>query len=113
MLKASQLPTALEYPDLPWPISRHAIAKTIGTRAFRVENSIVVISDPEVSPVRVHALSCPSSDAMDWHALQHALSKVLEPQKPSPSCMTLSGVIDICNQLRFVFVGVPPNTTTD
>lgn len=76
LIAASRIPSALEYPDLPWPISRHALAKSAARHAFRNGQALVVIGDPEVSPVRVHALSC--SDRMDWAALRATLSAVLE-----------------------------------
>lgn len=76
LIAASQLPSALEYPDLPWPISRHAIAKSAAKCAFRSGHALIVMGDPEVSPVRLHALSCP--DRMDWAALREALSALLQ-----------------------------------
>lgn len=75
LIRATQIPSALEYPDLPWPISRHAIAKSAAKRAFRSGHTLIVIGDPEVSPVRVHALSC--SDRMDWTSLRETLRMLL------------------------------------
>ncbi len=74
---ASQLPGALEFPDLPWQISRHAIAKLSSGRAFQLENSIVVIGDPEVSPVRIHSLMS-VSETMNWDGIRTALGRVLD-----------------------------------
>lgn len=82
VLRASQIPSALEYPALPWAISRHAVAKIADGRAFRLENSIIVLSDPQVSPVRVHALSCASSDA-------HGLARITQWPRRAPR--TFSG----------------------
>jgi hypothetical protein len=65
---------ALEYPDLPWPVSRHAIAKIASGRAFRAGNALIVTGDPKVTPARLHALSCPSSEIIDWAALRSALT---------------------------------------
>jgi GNAT superfamily N-acetyltransferase len=76
LLRASQIPAALEYPDLPWPISRHAIAKSAAKYAFQSGHALIVMGDPGVSPVRVHALSC--SDRMDWAALRETLSVLLQ-----------------------------------
>jgi GNAT superfamily N-acetyltransferase len=76
LIRASQIPSALEYPDLPWPISRHAIAKSAAACAFQSGHSLIVTGDPEVSPVRVHALSC--SNGMDWTALRATLSALLQ-----------------------------------
>jgi len=76
LTRATQKPAALDYPDLPWPISRHALAKSAACCAFRSSNTLVVMGDPKVSPARVHALSC--SDRMDWTALREALSALLQ-----------------------------------
>ncbi len=45
-----------EYPEAPWPISRGAIAKVAGTRAFQADGGVVILSKPEIHPVRVHGL---------------------------------------------------------
>lgn len=76
LIRACQIPSALDYPDLPWPISRHAIAKSAATCAFRSGHALIVMGDPEVSPVRVHALSC--SSTMDWAALRETLNALLQ-----------------------------------
>lgn len=76
LIGAIQIPSALEYPDLPWPISRHAIAKSAAKFAFQSGQALIVLGDPEVSPVRLHALSC--SDRMDWAALRETLSALLQ-----------------------------------
>ena len=55
--RASQLPSAKEFPEWPWPISRHAIAKMVPGRAYLSGRSVVVIGDPAVAgPLRVHGL---------------------------------------------------------
>lgn len=76
LISASQIPSALEYPDLPWQISRHAIAKLAAACAFRSGDGLIVMGDPEVSPVRLHALSC--SNTMDWPALRQILRAILQ-----------------------------------
>jgi GNAT superfamily N-acetyltransferase len=76
LIRATQIPSALEYPELPWPITRHAIAKSAAACAFRSGPALVVIGDPEVPPVRLHALSC--SDTMDWEALRKTANAVLQ-----------------------------------
>lgn len=78
LTRASQLPSALEYPDLPWQVSRHAIAKLAKGRAFGARNALIVTGDLEASPVRLHALSCPSSDFIEWPALREALRALLQ-----------------------------------
>jgi GNAT superfamily N-acetyltransferase len=77
LIKAIQMPNALEFPDLPWPISRHAVAKMARGRAFRTDRALIVISDPQATPIRVHALFCPSPDHMDWSALRSGLNALL------------------------------------
>ena len=67
----------LEYPDLPWQISRHAAAKLTIGRAFRTENAVVVIGDPETTPIRMHALLSTISDRMDWKAVRQAILALL------------------------------------
>ena len=76
LIRASQLPSALDYPALPWAISRHAITKSAAACAFRSGHALVVLGDPNVTPVRVHALSC--SDKVDWAALRKTLSALLQ-----------------------------------
>lgn len=76
LIRASQIPSALEYPDLPWPITRHAIAKSAAKHAFRNGQILIVVGDLEVTPVRVHALSC--ADRIDWAALRGALSTLFQ-----------------------------------
>lgn len=77
LIQALQMPSALEFPDLPWPVSRHAIAKMARGRAFRAGHALIVISDPEVTPIRVHALSCSLPNHMDWSALRSGLNALL------------------------------------
>jgi GNAT superfamily N-acetyltransferase len=76
LIRATQIPSALEYPHLPWPISRHAIAKSAAKYGFQSGRSLIVVGDLEASPVRVHALSC--SDVMDWAALRETLSALVQ-----------------------------------
>jgi len=76
LTRATQIPTALEYPDLPWQVSRHALAKSAARHAFRSGNTLIVVGDPQVAPVRLHALSC--SDSMDWEALRKTTSALLQ-----------------------------------
>lgn len=76
LIRASQIPSALEYPEIPWPISRHAIAKSAAKYAFRSGQKLIVVGDLEVTSVRVHALSC--SDRMDWAGLRETLRGLLQ-----------------------------------
>jgi hypothetical protein len=55
---ASQIPSTREFPELPWQISRHAIAKLESARAFASDRALAVISDPTAAgPIRSHAVS--------------------------------------------------------
>ena len=55
---ASQIPSTREFPELPWQISRHAVAKLESARAFASDRALAVISDPTAAgPIRVHAVS--------------------------------------------------------
>lgn len=77
LTSASQMLSAIEFPTLPWQISRHALAKVTGGRAFRAGNAIAVVGDPNVDPVRIHALSSLSPEGTDWDALRAALAAIL------------------------------------
>ncbi|MEO5719145.1 MAG: GNAT family N-acetyltransferase [Chthoniobacterales bacterium] len=46
---ASQFPSAVEYPDLSWAISRHAFAKMVARRAYTCGAALVVTGDPDVA----------------------------------------------------------------
>ena len=76
LIRASQMPSALEYPELPWPVSRHAIAKSAARHAFQSGPALVVMGDPNATAVRLHALSCP--DRMDWAAVRKTLSALMQ-----------------------------------
>ena len=55
---ASQIPSTREFPELPWQISRHAVAKLESARAFASGPALAVISDPTAAgPIRIHAVS--------------------------------------------------------
>jgi ribosomal protein S18 acetylase RimI-like enzyme len=73
VLDALHTPSARDYPDIPLQISRHSVAKVAKTRAFQHCTVRVIISDPEVPPVRVHALF--SADE-DWDELRGAVDAV-------------------------------------
>ncbi|HEY3663172.1 MAG TPA: GNAT family N-acetyltransferase [Chthoniobacterales bacterium] len=78
VIAASQLPSAQEYPELPWAISRHAIAKMVPGRAYSSGRATVVIGDPEIEgPVRVHALISTAIGAPDWAAMRETFSAML------------------------------------
>jgi len=55
---ASQIANTREFPELPWQISRHAVAKLESARAFASDRALAVISDPRAAgPIRIHAVS--------------------------------------------------------
>ncbi|MEO8043554.1 MAG: GNAT family N-acetyltransferase [Spartobacteria bacterium] len=75
---ASQLPSAQEFPELSWAISRHAIAKMVPGRGYSSGGAVVVTGDPNVEgPIRVHSVSSIAPGRPDWTAMQKALGAVL------------------------------------
>ena len=63
VLELLRMPAANEYPAVPWQISRHAMVKLERARAFRTGDTGVIISDPNVAPIRVHGLFSTSTDS--------------------------------------------------
>ena len=77
-LHALRIPAAYDYPELPWQISRHAVAKVPVSRAFRTETVCMIIGDPEATPVRIY--SCIAVDpphAMVWRDLRRVLAGII------------------------------------
>ena len=64
LITAAQISSPIDFPDFPWPGSRHAVAKTADARAYKIEDASVVISNPNGAPIRVLALLGESSDAL-------------------------------------------------
>ncbi len=78
LIGACQLPSTFEFPDTPWPVSRHAVAKIASARAYSFGSVTIVIGDPETAgPIRVHALSVLESTEK-WPAMREALRAILE-----------------------------------
>ena len=76
--QALRIPTAFDYPELPWQISRHALAKVPVTRAFRTETVCVIIGDPEATPTRIHAcIAVDPPHAQVWRDLRGVLAGIL------------------------------------
>jgi len=73
--EALQLPTRWDYPDLPWQISRYAVAKIVGARAYALNDVAIVIGDPKTAPIRLHGF--PGFDGQNWEALRDLTSAVL------------------------------------
>jgi GNAT superfamily N-acetyltransferase len=80
LIAASQMRSALDYPEIPWQISRHLVVKVSAARAFRIGEAVIVIGDPSASPIRVHAL-INSSGKID--EITPAFSAVLQRFKAS------------------------------
>ena len=79
LMSATQVPSALEFPELPWAVSRHAVAKVFAAKAYSCDKATIVISDPKgIAPIRVHFLSIPESGANEWVALRQALTALLQ-----------------------------------
>ena len=77
-LQALRIPAALDYPDLPWQISRHAVAKAPVTRAFRTDTVCAIIGDPEATPIRI--FTCISIDpphALVWRDLRSVFAGII------------------------------------
>jgi GNAT superfamily N-acetyltransferase len=77
VIDASQMPDAFEYPDIPWQISRHAVLKGPGARAFRNDAVCVVIGETSMTMkrIRVHAFFAAEQD---WKALRSVLAEVIQ-----------------------------------
>jgi GNAT superfamily N-acetyltransferase len=65
----------LDYPELPWQISRHAVAKVGSARAFRAGDAIIIIGTPNASPVRIYAF--PRCDGTNWESFRSLTTAVL------------------------------------
>ncbi len=75
ILDALRMPAGRDYPELPWPITRHAAAKQNGTRAYRIADTCLVIIIPdETAPIRVHSFI---SARESWEQKQDLLAATL------------------------------------
>jgi len=77
---ASQLPLPLEFPALPWQISRHAAARLTAGRAYVSGSGLVVFdaADGETAPARLCLLSSLGSGKIDWPAIRQVFAAVLQ-----------------------------------
>jgi GNAT superfamily N-acetyltransferase len=73
--QALQLPARWDYPELPWQISRYAVAKIVGARAYALDDVAIVIGDPKTAPIRLHGF--PGFDGTNWERLRDLTSAVL------------------------------------
>ena len=80
LLAASQGLSGLEFPELPWQISRHAVAKLLNARAYSTGRATVVIDDPDggTGPIRTHAFFSRESERMNWPEMRTAFSAVIQ-----------------------------------
>ncbi len=62
VLDALRQPSTREYPEIPWQISRHAIAKVPRVRTFRVGDACVFISDRDAKPTRIYGFLADTAD---------------------------------------------------
>ena len=75
LTEALGLVAPLDYPELPWQISRHAAAKVVSGRAFRAGDAVVIIGTPKGSPVRIYAFL--DGDGNNWESFRSLTSAVL------------------------------------
>ncbi len=62
---------ALEYPELPWQISRFALAHLPPkARAYHRDDAVLVVSDPVTPVIRILAVMTLGSGPMNWRALE-------------------------------------------
>ena len=54
MSEALRLPHRVDYPEMPWQISRHAMVKVARPRVFRSGDIAAIIGDPKTSPARFY-----------------------------------------------------------
>jgi ribosomal protein S18 acetylase RimI-like enzyme len=74
-LATAQMPSALEYPILPWQISRYAVAKLEMAHAFCLNDACVVIGSIETQPIRLHGFF--GYDGQNWEGLRDVIAAVL------------------------------------
>jgi GNAT superfamily N-acetyltransferase len=75
LLAATRRQSAFDYPDWPWQISRFAIAKLAVGHAFSSNNACVVVGDPEVKPIRIHAFA--GIDGRNWETARKITGAVM------------------------------------
>jgi ribosomal protein S18 acetylase RimI-like enzyme len=74
ILEALRMTMVRDYPEIPWPISRHAFAKVERTRAYAHEDVCVAISEPAPGKMRVHGLFSPPNE---WSKLRSLLLAIV------------------------------------
>src|SRR4030095_9261649 len=68
MIEALKFPHHIDYPDIPWQISRHAMAKVARARVFRLGDIAAIIGEPNTSPTRFYGYL--GFDGTNWNDLR-------------------------------------------
>lgn len=75
LLDAARWPSASEFPEIPWQVSRLIIPKLApGARAFVHGEACLVISSPDASPVRISVLLSGDVQRSNWLELRNAVA---------------------------------------
>jgi GNAT superfamily N-acetyltransferase len=77
LLDALWMPNAHEYPQLPWQVSCHSLAKAGATRAYRAGSACVVLGDLDVTPIHVLGFLGDAGGSTPWDALRAILTAIL------------------------------------
>lgn len=76
--RAASGPSAVDYPELPWQVSRHAIAKVAPlARAFESADARLICTQLEVEPIRILGLFSPQDGEAAAIALRNLLRSVM------------------------------------
>lgn len=59
---AMAMPVPHDYPAIPWQITRGAVSRVVGARAYRMNDAALVVSEPANPPIRVHSFHGPTND---------------------------------------------------
>lgn len=77
MSAALQLPFGHDYPEVPWQISRYALAKAVGTHAYQCRDCCVIVGDLPSAPLRIHAFLGEQPGAIAWPKRRAALQEII------------------------------------
>lgn len=77
VLEAADGSSSVDYPEIPWQISRRAVVKLVSARAFRSGDVFVVIADPTTTPIQIRGLFSNTVDGTDWALLRRTLAAVM------------------------------------
>lgn len=104
VIEAVQMRSPEEYPDIPWSISRHAITKAVGTRAFRRGGAAIVIADLPEAPIRVHGFFSETAGPQDFDESREILH-ALFGQFPSRAFFAPPVFPELCGRRLFEPLG--------